>query len=113
VESVPGQETKRGVAMEQEISMVYLNERVPFPRYFTPSDLRSLVGERYGATGDLIVLEKAGNEVTVITTEENSPCVVALSEALLKGKKISVRITDKRELQRLITKIHDFFGFVH
>jgi len=99
--------------MEQEISMVYLNERVPFPRYFTPSDLRSLVGERYGATGDLIVLEKAGNEVTVITTEENSPCVVALSEALLKGKKISVRITEKRELQRLITKIHDFFGFIH
>ena len=99
--------------MQQAISMVYLNERMPFPRYFTPSDLRSLVGERYGADGDLIVLEKAGNEVTVITTEENSPCVDALSRALLKGKKISVRVAEERELHRLITKIHDFFGFIH
>ena len=99
--------------MQQEISMVYLNERVPFPRYFTPSDLRSLVGERYGAAGDLIVLEKTGNEVTVIATEENSPCVDALSKALVKGKKITVRIAEKRELHRLITKIHDFFGFIH
>lgn len=99
--------------MQQEISMVYLNERLPFPRYFTPSDLRSLVGEGYGAAGDLIVLEKAGNEVTVITTEENSPCVDALSRELLKGKKISVRVTERRELHRLITKIHDFFGFIH
>jgi len=99
--------------MQQGISMVYLNERVPFPRYFTPSDLRSLVGESYGAACDLIVLEKTGNEVTVITTEENSPCVDELSKALLKGKKISVRVTEKREIQRLITKIHDFFGFIH
>jgi hypothetical protein len=103
----------RGVAMQQEISMVYLNERVPFPRYFTPSDLRSLVGERYDAASDLILLEKAGNEVTVITTEENSLFVDALSKALLKGKKVSVRLTEKRELQRLIAKIHDFFGFIH
>lgn len=72
--------------MQQEISMVYLNKRVPFPRYFTPSDLRSLVGERYGAAGDLLVLEKTGNEVTVIATEENSPCVDALSKALLAGR---------------------------
>ena len=48
-EAFPVKKTKRGVAMQQEISMVYLNERVPFPRYFTPSDLRSLLGESYGA----------------------------------------------------------------
>jgi hypothetical protein len=59
-EVFPAQETKLGVAMQQEISMVYLNERIPFPRYFTPSDLRSLVGKRYCAAGDLIVPEKAG-----------------------------------------------------
>jgi hypothetical protein len=99
--------------MQQEISMVYMNERIPFPRYFTPSDLSSLVGEKYGAAGDLIVLEKTGSEVTVITTEENSPFVDELSKALLKGKKVSVRVTERREIQQLIAKIRDFFGFIH
>jgi len=90
-----------------------LNERVPFPRYFTPSDFRRLVGERYGAAGDLIVREKAGNEVTLITTGLSSPCVDELSKALRKGKKISVRVADRRELHRQITKIHDISGFIH
>jgi hypothetical protein len=110
---IPRQKPKRGVTMEQEISMVYLNERIPFPRYFTPSDLRSIVGEKYCSTGDLIVLEKAGNKVTVITSEENFPCVDELSKALLQGKKISVRVTDKGELHRLLKKICNFFGFIH
>jgi hypothetical protein len=99
--------------MEQQISMVYLNERIPFPRYFTPSDFRSIVGEKYSSDGNLIVLEKACNEVTVLTSEENSPCVDELSKALLKGKKISVRVADKQELHRLVTKICDFFGYIH
>ena len=99
--------------MQQEISMVYMNERMPFPRYFTPSDLRALIGEKYCAARDLIVLERAGNEVTVITTEENAPCVDELRKALLKDKTVSVRVAEKRELQRLVTKIHDFFGFIH
>lgn len=99
--------------MHQKISMVCLNERVPIPRYFTPSDFRSLVGERYGAAGDLIVREKAGNEVTVITTGESSPGVDESNKALLKGKKISIRVAYRRELHRLITKIHDIFGFIH
>jgi hypothetical protein len=99
--------------MQQEVSMIYLDERMPFPRYFTHSDLMSLVGERYSAACDLIVLEKADNEVTVITTEENTPCVDELSKAILKGKKVTVRVTGKREIHSLITKIHDFFGFIH
>ena len=80
--------------MQQEISMVYLNENMPFPRYFTPSDLRSLVGDEHFPTGDLIVLEKAGNTVTVITSEGNSPCVSELSKAILKGKKVSVKLAE-------------------
>ena len=63
---------------------------------------------------ELIVLEKTGNEVTVIATEENYPVWMnELSKAFLKGKKISVRVAEKRELQRLIMKIHDFFGYIH
>jgi hypothetical protein len=99
--------------MEQQISMVYLSERIPFPRYFTPSDFRSIVGEKYSSDGNLIVLEKACNEVTVVISEENSPCVEELSKAFLKGKKISVRIADKGELQRLVAKICNFFGYIH
>ena len=36
-----------------------------------------------------------------------------LSKAFLKGKKISVRVAEKRKLRRLIMKIHDFFGYIH
>ena len=97
--------------MQQEITMVYLSEANPFPQYFTSSDLQSMLGARQGSTGDLIVLEKAGNEVTVITSEENSPCVDELRKALLKDKKISVRVTEKGELHRLFTRICTFFGF--
>ena len=99
--------------MQQEISMVYLNESNPFPRYFTPADLRSMIGEKYRSTGDLIVLEKAGDEVTVITSEENSLCVDELSKALLKGKTVSIKVTDKQEIQRFLKKICRFFGFIH
>jgi hypothetical protein len=99
--------------MQQEISMVYLNEGNPFPQYFTSSDLRSMVGERRGSIGDLIVLEKAGNEVTVITSEENSPCVDELRKEFLKDKKISVKITEKGDLHRLFTRICNFFGLIH
>ena len=97
--------------MQQEISMVYLNENMPFPRYFTPSDLRSLVGDEHFPTGDLIVLEKAGNTVTVITSEGNSPCVSELSKAILKGKKVSVKLAEERELHQLFTRICRYFGF--
>ena len=97
--------------MQQEIAMVYLSEAKPCPQYFTSSDLRLMLGERQGSTGDLIVLEKAGNEVTVITSEENSPCVDELRKALLKDKKISVKVTEKGELHRLFTRICNFFGF--
>jgi hypothetical protein len=97
--------------MQQEISMVYLSEGNPFPQYFAPSDLLEIVGDKYRSTGNLIVLEKAGNEVTVITSEENSPCVEELRKALLKGKKISVRVTERGELHRLFTRICNFFGF--
>jgi hypothetical protein len=99
--------------MEQEISMVYLNERMPFPQYFTSSDLRSLVGEEHCAAGDLIVMEKDRNEVTVITSEEDSLCVEELRKVFLKDKKISVKVTKKKELHQLFTKICDFFGLIH
>lgn len=99
--------------MEQAISVVYLNERTPFPRYLTQSDLRSIVGEEYHLTGELIVLEKAGDEVTVITSEEDSPCVEELGRMFLRDKKISVRVTDKGELHKLLTKIFNFFGYLH
>lgn len=99
--------------MQQEISMVYLSEGNPFPQYFTSSDLRSMVGERQGSIGDLIVLEKAGNEVTVITSEENSPCVDGLRKEFLKDKKISVKVTEKGDLHRLFTRICNFFGLIH
>ena len=82
--------------MKQEISMVYLNERVPFPRYFTSSDLRSIVGEGHCAAGNLIVMEKGRDEVTVITSEEDFLCVEELRKVFLKDKKISVKVTKKR-----------------
>ena len=97
--------------MQQQISMVYLNENVPFPRYFTPSDLRSLVGEEHCPSGELIVLEKTGNAVTVIMSEENPPCVSELRKAILKGKKVSVKVAEERELHQLFTRICRFFGF--
>jgi hypothetical protein len=99
--------------MEQEISMVYLNERMPFPRYFTPTDLKSIVGEKCGSAGELLVLEKAGDEVTVITSEEDSLCVEELRKLFLRDKKISVKVTDKGELHQLLTKIRNFFGLTH
>lgn len=99
--------------MEKEISMVYLNERNPCPRFFTSSDLKSLVGEGHGAAGDLIVLEKGRDEVTVITSEEDSLCVEELRKLFLRDKKISVKVTEKGELHRLFKKICDFFCLTH
>jgi hypothetical protein len=99
--------------MEQEISMVYLNECRPFPRYFTPSDLRSIVGEECRPTGELIVVEKAGDEVTVITSEEDSLCVEELRKLFLRDKNVSVKVAEKGELHKLFIKICNFFGYLH
>jgi hypothetical protein len=98
--------------MEQQISMICLNERSPFPRYFTSSDLKMVVGERHCVAGDLIVLEKGRDEVTVITSEEDSLCVEELRKLFLRDKNVSVRVTEKGELHRLFTKICNFFGLV-
>ena len=57
------------------------------------------------------MLEKADNEVTVIISEEDSPCVDELRRVLLKDKKISVKVTEKGEIHRFFTKICNFFGF--
>lgn len=97
--------------MQQEATMVCLNERMPFPRYFTPMDLRSMIGETCFPDGDLIVLEKGGGRVTVITCEENIPCVDELGKALLRGKVVSVRLAEKQHVHRLVTEICQFFGF--
>lgn len=97
--------------MQREVSMVYLNENLPFPRYFTPSDLKALVGEEHCPSGELIVLEKTGNAVTVIMSKENPPCVSELQRTILKGKKVSVKVAEERELHRLFTRISRFFGF--
>ncbi|HQL89458.1 MAG TPA: hypothetical protein PLQ15_02565 [Syntrophales bacterium] len=90
--------------------MIYMSESMPFPRHFTASDLRSMVGEEHCPTGELIVLEKAGDAVTVITTEENASCVGRLSRGLLKGKKVSVKVADEENLRRLFSRICRFFG---
>ncbi len=96
--------------MRQEGSLIYMSESMPFPRHFTASDLRSMVGEEHCPAGELIVLEKAGDAVTVITTEENASCVGRLSRGLLKGKKVSVKVADEENLRRLFSRICRFFG---
>ncbi|NPV05972.1 MAG: hypothetical protein HPY67_14730 [Syntrophaceae bacterium] len=91
--------------------MVYLNESLPFPRFYTASELRSLVGEEHCPSGELIVLEKPGDAVTVIMGEENPPCVGELQKAILRGKQVSVKVTEERELHKLFMRICLFFGF--
>ena len=96
--------------MRQEGSLIYMSESMPFPRHFTASDLRSMVGEEHCPAGELIVLEKAGDAVTVITTAENAPCVGGLSRALLKDKNVSVKVANEQSLRRLFSRICRFFG---
>ncbi len=98
--------------MQQEISMVYLSEQLPFPQYFTPADLGSMMGERFCSVRDLVVLEKGRNEITVITSEEDSSCADALGKALFNGKNITVKVTDKQEIHQFFTKVCDYFGLV-
>ena len=96
--------------MRQEGSLIYMSENMPFPRHFTASDLRSLVGEEHCPAGELIVVEKAGDAVTVITTVESAPCVAGLGRSLLKGKSVSVKVADEQNLRQLFSRICQFFG---
>ncbi|MBK7550277.1 MAG: hypothetical protein IPI61_00665 [Syntrophaceae bacterium] len=95
--------------MAQDVAMVYMHEDMPCPRYFNSADLRSLVGEEHCPASDLIVLEKSDDAVIVITNQGDSPCIGELGRAILKGKKISVRVTEEKELRRLFVRICDFF----
>ena len=96
--------------MRQEGSLIYMSENMPIPRHFTASDLQSLVGEEHCPAGELIVLEKAGDAVTVIATAESAPCVAGLGRALLKGKNVSVKVADEQSLRQLFSRICQFFG---
>jgi hypothetical protein len=98
--------------MQQDISMVYLNEHHPVPQCFTPADIGSILGDRYCSVRDLVVLEKDHNEITVITTVEDSICADELTRTLFNGKNITVKVTERQEIHQFFTKICDYFGLV-
>jgi hypothetical protein len=99
--------------MKQQVSIVYLTEKIPLAQSFLSSDMEHVIGEQYCNKHNLIVLENSDNEIKIVLAKENLLCIDELSKVLPKEKRINAILVEKEEILRLFTRIYDLFGMNH
>ncbi len=100
----------QGENMNQQVSVVYLTERIPMARNLVSSDMGKAIGEKYCDRHNLIVLENSEDEIKIILSKDNLFCIDELRKVLPKEKRINAMLVDKEEIVRLFTRIYDLFG---
>jgi len=100
----------QGENMNQQVSIVYLTERIPMARNLVSLDMGKAIGEKYCDRHNLIVLENSEDEIKIILSKDNLFCIDELRKVLPKEKRINAMLVDKEEIVRLFTRIYDLFG---
>ena len=99
--------------MKQQVSIVYLTEKIPLTQSFLSSDTEEVIGEQYCNKHNLIVLENSADEIKIVLAKENLFCIDELIKVLPKEKRINAMLVEKEEILRLFTRIYDLFGMNH
>ena len=99
--------------MKQQVSIVYLTEKIPIAQMSMLTGMQEVIGEKYCNNHNLIVLENSDAEIKILLAKENVFCIDELSKALPKGKRINAMLVEKEEILRLFTRIYDLFGMNH
>jgi len=101
------------VNMKQQVSIVYLAEKIPVASMSMLTGMQEVIGEKYCNNHNLIVLENSDNEIKIVLAKENLFCIDELTKVLPKEKRINAMLVDKEEILRLFTRIYDLFGMNH
>ena len=99
--------------MKQQVSIVYLTEKIPLAQNYISSDAGDVFGEKYCNKHNLIVLENSAEEIKILLAKENLFCIDELRKVVPKEKRINAMLVEKEEILRLFTRIYDLFGMNH
>ncbi|MEN6509068.1 MAG: hypothetical protein ABFD63_09865 [Smithella sp.] len=99
--------------MNQQVSIVYVTEKIPIPQMSMLTGMQEVIGEKYCTNNKLIVLENTEAEIKILLAKENLLCIDELVKVLPREKRINAMLVEKEEIQRLFTKIYDLFGANH
>ena len=99
--------------MTQQVSIIYLTEKIPLAQYFMASDTKNTIGEKYCNKNNLLVLDDATDEIKIVLSKESLFCIDELTKVLPKKKRILAMLVEREEILRLLSKIYDLFGANH
>jgi hypothetical protein len=91
--------------MKQQVSIVYLTEKIPLAQSFLSSDMEHVIGEQYCNKHNLIVLENSADEIKILLAKESLLCIDELSKVLPKEKGIHAMVVEKEEILKFFTRI--------
>jgi hypothetical protein len=90
--------------MKQQVSIVYLTERIPLAQSFLSSGMGDVIGEKYCKNHNLIVLENSADEIKIVLAKENLFCIDELRKVLPKEKRINAMLVEKEGILRIFTR---------
>jgi hypothetical protein len=99
--------------MNQQVSIVYLTEKIPFAKHCLSSGMNEAVGEKYCNNHNIIVLENSAEEIKIVLAKENLFCIDELRKVLPKEKRINAMLVEKEEILRIFAGIYDLFSTNH
>jgi hypothetical protein len=99
--------------MKENVSVVYLAEKIPFAQACMLSSIQKVIGEGYCNNHGLIVLDNTEEEIKILLAKEDVLCIDELMKVLPKGMRIHAVLVDEDEILRLFTRIYDLFGMNH
>jgi hypothetical protein len=99
--------------MKQQVSIVYLTEKIPVASMSMLTVMQEVIGEKYCNNRNHIVLDSSDEEIKILLAKENVFCIDELSKVLPKGKRINAMLVEKEEILRIFTRIYDLFSMNH
>jgi hypothetical protein len=99
--------------MNQQVSIVYLTEKIPVAKMSMLTGMQDVIGEKYCNNNMLIVLENSTAEIKIVLAKENLFCIDELRKVLPKEKRINAMLVEKAEILRLFARIYDLFETNH
>ena len=99
--------------MTQQVSIIYITEKIPLAQHFLSSDTMNTIGEKYCNRNNLLVLDESTDEIKIVLSKDSLFCIDELTKVLPKKKRILAMLVEREEILRLLSKIYDLFGANH
>jgi hypothetical protein len=99
--------------MTQQVSIIYITEKIPLAQHILSSDTKNTIGEKYCNKNNLLVLNDSTDEIKIVLSKDSLFCIDELTKVLPKNKKILAMLVKREEILRLLSKIYDLFGANH